>query len=439
MKKIFFNRLCLAACLAAAVTLVSCKEDPNNADNNDPNNTENNDPNNNNGDKPGPAVDLTPEQSKQYLGEVGDEFLTYFNPDDQKAHVQLIQYLGETYGDYSAPSEFSKEYPMAPMRRVAQALRKADYFAAASAAAPVVYNYDNYTGVYKASGTRWVRVGDASSIKFQIQDQKGQSGFFEILREGNEQDVILGDPMPSNLVVNVPRTLTARLTVGSTTYFSVTKTSTLEMNKAYDVKVTGDFANVNVNMSMNAQNSNAILGGTLSVGGKQLVSAKGTVNGRDMCNFNQLTLIERPGDIDRFFQTMEVEASILGKVKVMGTAKNFGTLADVDGYAEFGDEYYYEYRTENEAVVAVKKAIDTIQANMDINLWMKGKAQCKLGYMPKIWNSEYGAYGDVEAVPVLQFTDGTSYEFEEFFTETAFKSLINNFDFLIRAYERLIN
>ncbi len=416
--------------LLSALSLSACQEkDPN-------------DPNNNGGENDSiiTGKELTVEESKEYLEKAANEFMDYFNPDDQKEAVELTQYLGENYGEYEIPMEFEQEYPLKSMKRVAQALRAGNFFAAATAAMPNVVNFDNYTGVYKVSGTRWVRVSDAPSIKFQIKDAKGQGGYLEITKDSIGYDQLNKSPMPEDLVIYVPHKLTAKLVCGGKTHYSVSTTSALTMNTSYDVEVDATFANANAKVTMKATNTSIKLSGVGNISGKQIMLANATVSGRDMCNFDKLQYIEKNSDIDRFFQTIEGSMTAIDKVMVKASSKNLSSLAYITGYYSYGNSEWYDFTTEAEAMAACQRDIQVLTSNLTADVYLGGKRQASLGFIPFSekyeWSSSGG--GEVRVMPVIKFHDGTTYEIEEYFTESAFKSVINNFDFILRAYERLI-
>lgn len=418
--------------LLGALSLSACQEkDPN-------------DPSNNGGENGSinTGKELTVEESKEYLEKAANEFMDYFNPDDQKEAVELTQYLAENYDGYEIPMEFEKEYPLRSMKRVAQALRAGNFFAAATAAMPNVVNFDNYTGVYKVSGSRWVRVSDAASIKFQFKNANGQDGYLEITKDAKDYDELNKSPMPEDLVIYVPRKLTAKLVCGGKTYYSVSTTSALTMNTSYDVEVDATFANANAKVTMKATNTSIKLSGVGNISGKQVLVANATVSGRDMCNFDKLQYIEKDSDFDRFFQTIEGSMTAIDKVMVKATSKNLSSLADITGNYSYSDDYYDypDFTTEAEAMTACQKDINTLTSNLTADVYLGGKRQASLGFIPFSEKYEWSnsVAGEVEVMPVIKFHDGTTYEIDEYFTESAFKSVVNNFDFIIRAYERLI-
>lgn len=49
---------------------------------------------------------MTPEKSKTFLQNTATDFLNKFNPEDQKAAIELAAYYAEEYGDLDAPEEF---------------------------------------------------------------------------------------------------------------------------------------------------------------------------------------------------------------------------------------------------------------------------------------------------------------------------------------------
>lgn len=415
-----FSKCCFAIGAIAAVGLVSCGGD-------DEKDTELKD------------STLSVQESKKYVEQVANEFVNHFNPDDQKAAIDLIDYLGNAYGEVSGPWDGS-DYPVNSMRKVAGALRARDYFRAASASAPDVVKFDEYTGIYTVQDGAWVRTGSsADAIVFKIKDASGRDGSLSLSRDGNAESAV-SDPFDeSATVVNVPKKLTAKLECGGTTYFTTTVTSDINI-KGYTHAATLDskFANVEVGMKMNADNSKAHVDGELKVSGKTIVTVSGNINGADMCDYNKLQLIEKPGDLDRFFHSSAAEAHVLGKIAVSCTAKKFSSLAECDM-----DEYYNEYygQKKAEAIAAANTTMKYLRENIDVKLIVDGKRLCNIDWATRSDDNSYDGnrYGYVYVEPVLRFPDGTTYEMGDYFDENSFTSVVNNLDFVIRSYQRLFN
>ena len=139
-----------------------------------------------------------------------------------------------------------------------------------------------------------------------------------------------------------------------------------------------------------------------------------------------------------------MSCTILGRLSLQITAdNNSGALAealDYDGYYWYSTSDSVDYKSiaRQEALAAAEAINQNCTAALHFNQ--------SSYYVPVTWQSvlyDYSSpgsgyeYGEWSTQPVLNFEDGTTYTFEQYFTQTRFRSLIAAFEQLSERFENL--
>lgn len=166
-------------------------------------------------------------------------------------------------------------------------------------------------------------------------------------------------------------------------------------------------------------NGNASVNTTLKKAGKDAISV--TVEGNTSTSRDEIT----NGNANN------INVSILNKLVVKGK------ISDVKNFTDALDEA--SRNDENESTV--DRCISRANSYIDIGLY-NGTSSSSAKQASVIFNKDYErmyGYTYYKAVPVMKFSDGTTYSFEEYFTESRFESLINLIDKKVKEFENLAN
>lgn len=127
-----------------------------------------------------------------------------------------------------------------------------------------------------------------------------------------------------------------------------------------------------------------------------------------------------------------INVCILDKLNVKGSIKDVKNL--VDALDEANENEYNETNFD--------RWLKNANSYIDLGLYNNNPTKQAKVILGKdadkdYWGGSYHTYYRI--VPMIEFTDGTSYSFEEYFDETTFKNLMDEVEKIINDFEKLVD
>ena len=315
-----------------------------------------------------------------------------------------------------------------------------------------VYLAANFTGRFVAGDEAWEYFETSNGLEFEFKDMNNKKCVLRVEASDRYKKVYF--PWLSEThkkwidnsyvrqryetVLGVPELINVTLTQNGNTLVSAKVTTELTVNSeeidlsADNYVVTADINTcgyrINVEKCEYMADKKAYVSTKVTKNNATLIALEAEANG-------QVRLTKEDNGYKEWDEFKVREAGraafkfdVLGKVQAIGEVKD---IDKVRNYLEKANEYkdngnkYKEYLA---------------QANelLNIGLHYYGKSQRMATF--KLGASSYRDYGEVryEMVPTLYFDDGTSYSCEEYFDETYFKKVLDNFKNLMEDFEELV-
>ena len=395
--------------------------------------------------------ELTAEDQKNKLMDVASEFIGVFNTADQKDAVEAFDWIVYNYMDYSWDGV--DEYYSGVMddimnmaARTARSLSEGDFTANA---ALEIYDFPKFTGIFEADdNTRsWVYVGESDNVTLRCKDRNGNPAEAVLTASGEEIE-FESEYQDSNderhvFTVVIPSEISLSVKVGGNEYvsfyfeFDAQKSSHLRINT--EVKIT----NIVYNLAASVEKTSVSAEFTLKYGDRTLLAASAAAP--------SCVLMDKGDDmdwdewLDNYYDAVEFEnseiefgklmaaANILSQVQIKAESEDpsgiYRRIRNLNEKYEkdYGPEYYdtREYNLQY---------ADLLNENMNISLYYSSDIKQAEIKMEVFNNDAYYYVG-----PVVYFPkDGTSYAFDEYFTESAFASVIQLTEDLVNKYLGLL-
>ena len=468
-QKLLTAMLMMALCLPMATSCGDDDSEPKKQDNEQPGN-----------DKP----DVTPvnkvlttTEQKEYLEDVGLELNGKFKADEFRHYSDLAQYIDDTYGDYDWDDveEWAEDIWDELRGKAIGTHQETETEDWGGWTSTYVYNYtdykavlmaSNFTGRWEARNGRWNRK-DASDLSFVFKNESGQECVLRLTTSGTVTKVHLYDSDDwvdysyestdngsvsneyydrTNCTIGVPQHITITLTEGGKTLVesktdidlsnikneefdlsqsAVTAKTTVTLSNGYTIK--GE----NIAYSKTSVTANA----TLIKGSETLVKASFSCNLSNIPSEILTAYYDMDDDdLDDSFRNSNgnvtaFSVDVLGKVQVKGSINDLRQLAD-DFEAADDDE-------ENES--KFKQDVANINSHITANIYYNGGTTKQASFLFIPFEDRWDNYSEWYCEPGLKFPDGSTYTFENFFTEDDFKDLIDAFERLEDDFEALDN
>jgi len=393
------------------------------------------------GEQPGGGL-YSPTASKQYLENVATDFLHMFNPDDQKHVIDLANYFTDVYGDLEVPDnwdigdDIGFEYFNAnsTMKHIRQALTDNNYPALSRAFAEV-YDFKRFSGIYAPGAYSWNKVGESNDIVFQFNNANGMQCVLTATGTGAEWSTNAeGD------VIRVPENVTVTLKEGSNTLASATVRSNVsERNHTATVNITAKVANIDVTADMNGTDSQITLQSSVKVSGTTAVTATATINGYNLCNRDRIESIIDNDDAD---ELLSLVSNASAKIDILSRLQVTAETSEIEELIDFNDYYdSYDYPNKRAAQAACEATCNNLNSYATTGVYYSSSTkQAQLRFQPEFQDESWSSYTYWwwSVTPVLYFaSDGTTYNFEDYFGNSRFLSVENLWDTLYSSYERL--
>lgn len=384
---------------------------------------------------------MTPTEAKQYLENVATEFLKVFKSEDQADVIAFANHFVNTYGDLEVPENWNlddEDYYYSPGRLMSGIYRAVATRDGAALARALDSNYDfkRFAGVYEPGASRWVKTANSNDIVFKFKNAGGQECRVTAKGSGAESSATV-----NGTTATVPEIVTLTAVEGSTTHLSATvRTKFSERAHTASNSVSAKIANIEVISAMNATDTRITSNVEVKVSGRSVVKATAVVDGHDLCNRDKIERLINDEDGDGLANLMTkatAETDVLGSLQVKGEVSEIKAVVDaLDGCYD-----KYEYSSKEAARAACEKDCGVLNANVVSRIYYTTELlQAQIRFQPKLEEEEYSdwSWWEWQASPVLYFlADGSTYGFEEYFGNSRFISVENQWEALVESYKRL--
>ena len=394
--------------------------------------------------------ELTAEEQKEKLLDVATEFIEVFNTADQKDAVEIFDWIVYNYMDYSWDGV--EDYYDGVLDIISTAARSArmlseGYFT--TNAGLEIYDFPKFTGIFEANDRTeaWEYVGESDNITLRCKDRNGNPAEVVLTASGEEMEFEYEywdyDDVRHPFTAVIPSNISLSVKADGTEYikfdfdFDAQKSSHVKINT--EVKIT----NIVYYLAVSVEKTNVSTECTLKYGDRTLLAVsaaapscvlmdKGENMDWDEWLENYYDAFEL-GDSDIEFGNLMATANILSQVQIKAESGDpsyiYNRILDLN--EEYENEYGYGYYDTREYNLEYS---DLINDNMNISLYYSSDVK-QAEIRTDVTNDEYYYY----VSPVVYFPkDGTSYAFDEYFTESAFGSIIQLTEDLVNKYISLL-
>lgn len=384
-----------------------------------------------------PVVDgqtMSSAEQKQKLESVATQFMGYAKASDFTDIRDLANDLKTLYKDVD--SRDVGEWWEQTLDNITEYISGDDYYAEYKR----VYSTAQIKGHFTISNGKWIRT-DANDLQISVKDSKGRDCVATLTTSGSTKTIFVGESSDRDYqyvdgaskytysyyknYADIPQNISLVATVGGQQMVKVDITTDINAineeldltRDRYNVTVNATVKNYNVNVSRfiyQAQGQAAITT-TVKKDNVQLLSVivEGTTkvsggNGRyDLTNAN----------------AQNINVDVLGQLQVKGSL-------DVIGVINAGNEIKSSDET------TAKRAAENMTILMkNIGIFYDGGSQKRAWVEAEAFQKRSG-YWNVR--PVVCFDDGTKYAFDEYFTESSWKTVIDSANKVIRDFDNLI-
>lgn len=381
---------------------------------------------------------LTPDQHKVKLETIGKDFVSKFNPNDHKTAIEAIDYLFDII-DAPGLSDDENENSYLPetMSAVRSVLMNNDINGLAALASEDLdkVTLADYEGIYTYNQTigEWTKA-DAKG-KIELQYNNGKACVISMTFEGN-----FDYTQVEGVVVSVPAKVNFSMKVAGVEQVTfAVQTNLAKDQKAATIAV--EFVLIGGykwNLNLDAKSTIITQTYGMSKDGQVLMASVAKLTGSDLTTIDKIEngeASEMLGSAEFDFRVMDVALKGSGDVKSLIKAldaipdkleEKQKVQKEVDACNQFAKIELY-YASEAQKVADVK--MDVLQ---------DGKGY-DYQYNPKTGKFEWAVFDYYEAVPYLIFvSDGSKFEFDTYFSEASFGSLITSVETLINKYVDMV-
>ena len=440
--------------------MVSCGDDEADIDGNP---TENPGDNSGKTDLEAANEEWSPEKQQQYLEDVALEMNRKVRVDDFRNYVDLANYVNERYiedSDWDNVENWADDIMDGLMGDIVNIKTESDAWS------KYVYNCykstilaSNFKGQWTAHNGKW-NYADADDLQFIFNNQKGEQCVLKLATSGKVVKTHLFDVDDwkryewdestytyteyydrTQYTIGVPEKIEVTLTESGTTLISNTITidltslsgekfdlsksrfsfaSTTKFNNGYTIKtenVKYSAASASAKASV-LKNNETLITVTFSSDLKN-IPAKTLTDWYDMDGDEIEDVLSNTNAQNGIFAL-----DFLGKVQVKGTIKDLHGLIDDMDDADDNQENEEAYKR------AIKRANTRYEAFVYYNGGNFKQAWLSLEpFKDYEWSYSGQTYVEWGVEPIINFANGASYSFDEYFTEDAFKDLIDAFEY----------
>ena len=406
------------------------------------------------GDTVNPENDeLTAEEQKSKLVDVATEFIGVFNAAEQKDAVEAFDWIVYHYMDYSW-DEVGEYYDrvlddiMSTAARNARSLSEGKFTANAGLE---IYDFPKFTGIFEANDQTmsWEYVGESDNITLRCKDKDGNPAEAVLAASGKEMEFeyeYWDHDVRHPFTVVIPARISLSVKVNGQEYVKFNFNFDAERSSHVIINTEVTITNIVYKLTVSVEKTSVSTQISLKYGNETLLAASAAAPSCVLMdkgeNMDWEEWLENYYDAFEYgnseikFGKLMATANILSQVQIKAESNDpsaiYHAVMDLDEKYEM--EYGYEYYDTREYNLAYS---DLINENMNISLYYSSDVKQAEIITDVFSDDSYDSYYYVS--PVVYFPkDGTTYAFDEYFTESAFGSVIQLTEDLVNRYISLL-
>ncbi|MCQ2255376.1 MAG: hypothetical protein MJZ29_07750 [Bacteroidaceae bacterium] len=370
-----------------------------------------------------PSGKVDPAKEKQYIESVGQELAKLFRASDFQDIADMANELDDIEGD-----DVFEDF----IETTEKGYDEIDLIKLANIKGSFVGSFKNKS-MKRTSSTGDLNISYTASDNKQWVLSVSHSGNLGTVTLDEEWDYHYSDGHYNEYItttkMEIPKTVKAKLTKANETVAEVNLTiNSLTITDGEPSQA----SKASYTLSSKVKDFEVTSNSEYNPGGKTIVKAnvkKGKTNVATVTVEGNSSLSK--GEISNGNVT-SLNVCILDKLNVKGNINDIKSLADALEEAEDNDE--------NETTF--DRWLKNANSYIDLGLYNNNSTKQASIIFGKdadkdYWGGSYHTY--YEIVPMIEFTDGTSYSFEEYFDEKTFKSLMDEVDKIINEFEKLVD
>lgn len=408
------------------------------------------------GSDPIPSGKIDSGMEKEFLEATAKEFLGYYNKADDFKNFTYMQ-------DVVSGSDADELEDWA--KNIVEGLKKlvgtyTDEYGESCYRYNVVYAASSFNGQFTLVDGKWKKTGNGNGLSFNFTDSQGKQCVMTVKTSGTETKVALGSDSDydyywdshlgyyvytvdkDDMFAMIPQHTQVVLTQGGS--------KALDMNVDINIQGVNSDATINLDKTSFSLSSSTIVNGVygiqvkkvsyapnatievtfgLTKDGKTLLAVDATGKGRVHEDMSYKDDDELYGEFELSeVNQVTVNVDVLGKVQVKTGVKDGTKFHD---YIELAEDNEYD---ESAFKRHINNANSLLTGYLYNNKSTEYVASVRLEPFKKHSYSEYWSYR-----PLMEFSDGTSYTFDEYFDEVAFKSVVNLAKDILSDFEHLFD
>ena len=390
-------------------------------------------------DKPSENKQLTPEESKEKLASVAQEFVGIFNPEDQREAVVAAKEFTQKFEGFNADA--LNEHFGTGSEAVAQLPRYAVAVAEGRrsplALETLVISLEKFSVVFEADEATqtWVNKGkaDDNSITLRCTSSEGKTIEAKLWGEGKNTTYVVNEE-DVNASIVLPKKVLFTLVLDQTELIRVELEQDIDLSDHVTLSVLANVANLSWTADTKLTLKSASAASAMKYGKETLYSIgidlpKCKLIGKKDNQTYEEWLMEYGRRYEELIgQIGQADAilNVLGEVQAKLKVKNAGQFYyDIQDFANTGNS------SEKESCDKFCKLINEAQENgIYYNNNIK---QAEFRMQTRIVEYSGGSYYTPEAVIYFP-ADGTTYSIEEYFSREPFTEMAQSFYALIQSY-----
>ena len=389
--------------------------------------------------KPSENKELTPEESKQKLANVANEFVNTFNPEDQREAVDAVNEVTTKFTSFNTDAilEYFGDDAQALTQLPRYAAEVAQGRRVATDVEPFVISLEKYSVIFEADEATqtWVNKGKApdNSIILRVTTKEGKKIETKLWGKGknssydfNEEDV--------NVTVILPKNVYFTLVLDQTELIRVELEQDVKLSDHFIVSVLANVANLSWTADVKLTLSSASLASSFKYGQETIYSIgvnvpKCKLIGKEDNQTYEDWLMQYGRRYEELIQQIgsaDAVVNVLGEVQAKVKFKNVGKF--YTDLKDFAESHQMESKEDYDAFC---KLINEAQENgIYYNNNIK---QAELRWQTYAREYETGSVYYPEAVIYFP-ADGTTYSIEEYFSGQPFTDMLESFYALVNKY-----
>ena len=396
------------------------------------------------GTKESASTNLTPDEHKEKLEDIGLAVLSKVKPEDHKTLLttidKFIEYVDNSDLDLERNEDVQAAVNLArTMGDICSCTDAAKLMAFARSGNNDLYTAAQYAKVYtynNNNGTWTSAPASDNTLEFRF-PVNNQQAVLKATASGNETLVDLFDDEDGiHYQALIPEKATASFTLdGQALGDAAVTVAVNNESRTADVACTFNANGYEFNANVHADKSNATANFSTVIKGETLLTATANISGNNMTDEGQINgTVNGTYDAEEMFNGADVEILVNNEARIIASCSNVNNFIKLIDKLE--DEYSWEEQTEQEYNDKLADAYN--QYNKAELYYTDGDnviARITMqSYMEENPYYSEETYYDIE--PVITFvSDDSSFSIESYFDDISFNDLITSAEDLGEAYE----